>query len=120
MSFAMDFLIFGVAAVHVALAPFTKVEESFNLHAMHDIFTYGVTPGGLPKVRCLSYGSSWTKVDQYDHFVFSGVVPRSFIGSLFIAGSVWPLTAFSNILSGDKFQLQIIRQWPIETKARVF
>jgi alpha-1,6-mannosyltransferase len=48
---ALDRLILAVAWAHVLLAPFTKVEESFNLHATHDALLYGITPAALPNVR---------------------------------------------------------------------
>ena len=51
MSFALDILLLAGAWGHVLAAPFTKVEESFNLHATHDILMYGVTPDALPNVR---------------------------------------------------------------------
>ncbi|CAE6457052.1 unnamed protein product [Rhizoctonia solani] len=73
----LDIPILLIAWAHVFLAPYNKVEESFNLHATHDILAYGVTQEGLL---------------NYDHFVFPGVVPRTFIGSLVLAaGSYWPL-----------------------------
>ena len=44
MSFVLDALILATGWLHVVFAPYTKVEESFNLHAIHDILAFGVTP----------------------------------------------------------------------------
>ena len=51
MSAALDVLVFLVGCAHVHLAPYTKVEESFNLHATHDLLMYGPWRDALKKVR---------------------------------------------------------------------
>jgi hypothetical protein len=55
MSVALDALIVALGWLHVLLAPYSKVEESFNLHAMHDVLMFGVTPRALPLVSDLSH-----------------------------------------------------------------
>ncbi|KAF1992584.1 glycosyltransferase family 22 protein [Aulographum hederae CBS 113979] len=70
--------------VHVYVAPFTKVEESFNIQATHDILTYGVPP----------WNATQFLSEHYDHFTFPGAVPRTFVGALILAGLSRPFIAF--------------------------
>ncbi|KAK2788249.1 dolichyl-P-Man:Man(7)GlcNAc(2)-PP-dolichol alpha-1,6-mannosyltransferase [Onygenales sp. PD_12] len=67
--------------LHLYISPYTKVEESFNIQAIHDILKYGLPSGDHPsKLRA-----------QYDHFSFPGAVPRSFVGALVVATLSKPL-----------------------------
>ncbi|KAF9514619.1 glycosyltransferase family 22 protein [Hydnum rufescens UP504] len=88
----LDVLLYAIAIMHVIVSPYTKVEESFNLHATHDILMYGV---GL---------------DGYDHFIFPGVVPRSFIGSVILANISRPFLLGARTLGllASKTSVQLI------------
>ncbi|KAK5055944.1 hypothetical protein LTR84_012494 [Exophiala bonariae] len=66
--------------LHLYVAPYTKVEESFNMQATHDILTYGV-PTNNYYLRLKAH---------YDHMTFAGAVPRSFVGSLVLAALARP------------------------------
>lgn len=55
MSSALDGLILATSFAHVLLSPYTKVEESFNLHAVHDVLFYGVSPTSLPNVNTIDF-----------------------------------------------------------------
>lgn len=60
---------------HLYLAPYTKVEESFHIQAIHDILSYGI-----PTQNVAEYLSA-----RYDHFTFPGAVPRTFVGAVVLS-----------------------------------
>ncbi|CAL9067819.1 unnamed protein product [Musa banksii] len=71
--FGWDLLIGSIAAFYVIMVPYTKVEESFNVQAMHDILYHR------------------HHIDKYDHLDFPGVVPRTFMGALIFSVLASPL-----------------------------
>lgn len=69
-----DVLLYAVSLGYIALAPYTKVEESFNVQACHDLLEHG-----------------WQRLSLFDHLVFSGVVPRTFIGPVLLTLPLRPI-----------------------------
>ncbi|RKP25110.1 Alg9-like mannosyltransferase family-domain-containing protein [Syncephalis pseudoplumigaleata] len=72
----IDLLLVCLASFHVIVAPFTKVEEQFNVEALHDLLYHG-----------------WSRLDKYNHTAYPGPVPRTFIGPLFLYSMVKPVQA---------------------------
>ena len=75
----LSVLLFLTVFLYIAACPFTKVEESFNLQAVHDLLTHGSDLG------------------QYDHLAFPGVVPRTFLAPIVLSGLASPLTALATL-----------------------
>lgn len=61
-------------------APYTKVEESFNMQAIHDILKNGIPIANVAEVFHA----------RFDHFTFPGSVPRTFVGAAILSGVVQP------------------------------
>jgi alpha-1,6-mannosyltransferase len=62
--------------IHLFVSPYTKVEESFNIQAIHDIIVHGIPGSNVDQFLTLNY----------DHFSFPGSVPRTFAGALVLSG----------------------------------
>lgn len=87
-SWTTDLPLLAVVLSYATLVPFTKVEESFNMQATHDILYHG------------------TDLAAYDHLEFPGVVPRSFLGALGLASLTSPVAAVAWALGLPKLVAQ--------------
>lgn len=81
--YLVGLLIPVLVILHLVVAPYTKVEESFHVQAIHDISNHGL-PGFKSKLDL-----------KYDHFAFPGAVPRSAVGALILAKLSQPFAFFS-------------------------
>ncbi|KAI8051148.1 GPI mannosyltransferase [Syncephalis plumigaleata] len=70
----IDLLLICLTTLHVVVAPFAKVEEQFNVEALHDLLYHG-----------------WSHLDEYNHTAYPGPVPRTFIGPIFLYSIVKPV-----------------------------
>lgn len=96
--YVLDGVLLLIITYHLLIAPYTKVEESFNIQAIHDILNYGIFP-------------SSTIVDNYDHVQFPGVVPRTFIGSLALAGIVKGINVLTSWFGHDIIRGQMTQEY---------
>lgn len=79
-----------VSLGHILYCPYNKVEESFNLQAIHDILIHK------------------GNIAEYDHLKFPGVVPRTLLGALTVALVSSPLAKLALKLTENLFSVQII------------
>ncbi|KAK4057442.1 alpha-1,6- mannosyltransferase [Microbotryomycetes sp. JL221] len=73
-----------VSLLYIFVTPYTKVEESFTLHATRDFIEYGLDR------------RQWHK---FDHVEFPGPVTRSFIPPALLAAISYPVIAVGHSLS---------------------
>jgi alpha-1,6-mannosyltransferase len=81
-----DLLLLLVLFFYVLCCPYTKVEESFNIQAIHDLLFYG--PSNL---------------HLFDHLDFPGVVPRTFLGAILVYIGMLPLHLLLRSLDAPKW-----------------
>ncbi|KAG1693827.1 hypothetical protein DVH05_022929 [Phytophthora capsici] len=90
----VELLVATAMTTYLFICPFAKVEESFNLQATHDLLVFGAKD-----------------VAKFDHLEFPGVVPRTFLGSLVVAGISQPFAWVIQAFGLPKFYLQLVTRW---------
>ncbi|KAI9053658.1 hypothetical protein LZ554_002612 [Drepanopeziza brunnea f. sp. 'monogermtubi'] len=75
----------SVVLLHLLVAPYTKVEESFNIQATHDILKYGAPYPGTDNAFLQQ---------KFDHVSFPGAVPRTSIGARTLAALSSPIIPY--------------------------
>lgn len=105
----MGLLVYIVAIAHMVYTPFTKVEESFNMQAMHDIL-YHRTNISMVRLfgRCNEPFIISCHIFQYDHNEYPGVVPRTFLGPLTVSAFASPIVLVFEMLDVRKYWTQYI------------
>lgn len=88
LAVGLELLLPSLVLLHLFVAPYTKVEESFNIQATHDLIRYGV-PFGPQKDQAF---------ELFDHTHFRGAVPRTFSGALILAGLSQPFLGLAQRL----------------------
>lgn len=85
--------------LHLIISPYTKVEESFNIQAIHDILNHGI-----PVTNADQFFAA-----HYDHVEFPGSVPRTFAGALVLSGLSRPFVWVLGNGGGES--VQVLGEW---------
>ena len=97
-------LLLVVVWSYVLLAPYNKVEESFNTQACHDLLFllprawFSLDSGGNATTDAEDVSTrslfGCSLVHGFDHLDFPGVVPRSFLGPIMLSVLAFPFKSF--------------------------
>uniref|UniRef100_A0A915EF03 RNA helicase n=1 Tax=Ditylenchus dipsaci TaxID=166011 RepID=A0A915EF03_9BILA len=90
-----EWLLVLVLMIHMIMCPFTKVEESFNVQAIHDILYHRAN------------------LTSYDHLEFPGVVSRTFVGPLLVSSVLTPILPLFYWLNIQKFWMLLAARFTI-------
>ncbi|EGF98578.1 family 22 glycosyltransferase [Melampsora larici-populina 98AG31] len=85
-----------ITQLQLLIHPFTKVEESFNLHGIYDYL----------------FQSTWsTWAHQGDHLTFTGPIPRTFLGSIIVGFISSPIISIFKTLGflNSKYGQHLVR-----------
>ena len=86
-------------ATHCVTVPFTKVEESFNVQATHDVLRWPHALWNESVVR-----------ENFDHVSFPGVVPRTFWGPLLLAVGATPAISVARVVAPAAFEDDLVAE----------
>jgi alpha-1,6-mannosyltransferase len=84
-SFTWDVMLLLYSWSLVLICPYTKVEESFNMQAMHDIMFHQ------------------HNIEAYDHLVFTGPVARTLLGSVVVSTASSPIAIVLSLLNAPNW-----------------
>ncbi|KAF2682738.1 glycosyltransferase family 22 protein [Lentithecium fluviatile CBS 122367] len=84
--------------IHLFVSPYTKVEESFNIQAIHDILFHSI-----PTKNVAQFFDA-----NYDHVSFPGSVPRTFVGALALSALARPLILVFDDGVGSQFLVRAV------------
>ena len=91
---AVAVLLPATILLYLSVAPYTKVEESFNIQAIHDFLHFRTSGATL----------TTDLRNHFDHVNFPGSVPRTFVGAATIAAVSYP---FSLLVHGVHQQILV-------------
>ncbi|KAA8649896.1 dolichyl-P-Man:Man(7)GlcNAc(2)-PP-dolichol alpha-1,6-mannosyltransferase [Aspergillus tanneri] len=81
----------ALVGLHLFVAPYTKVEESFHIQAVHDLLVLEIPTRNVSDVLRA----------EYDHFSFPGAVPRTFVGAVLLSGMARPFLWVKESIDGQ-------------------